>query len=185
MIELGTLAVLAAETGGAAEEVKNPILPVVSEMLWAGVFFLALWALMKFVLLPPIERVMDGRDEKVRQDRAAAEEARAARQRELEAYEASLAGVRAEATRLIEDARVEGESVRRSAVAEAEADVAARREAAAAEVAEAKAAARAQLAPAIAGIALDAAEAVLEKPLDRAAQTGVVEEYVNRAGSQN
>jgi F0F1-type ATP synthase membrane subunit b/b' len=39
------------------------------------VFFLLLWALMKFVLLPPVLRTMNARDDKVREDQQAAEAA--------------------------------------------------------------------------------------------------------------
>ena len=43
---------------------KNPILPVVNEMFWTLVFFAILWALMKFVLLPPVMRTFQERADK-------------------------------------------------------------------------------------------------------------------------
>jgi len=46
-------------------------------------------------------------------------------------------------------------------------------------------AARAQLRDSVADIAVAAAGAVVQKPLDRSAQLDVIEDYVNRAGSQN
>ena len=72
---LATLSVIVANVPAVVNETKNPILPVVSEMFWSGVFFLALWAMMKFVLLPPIVKTMDARAQKVRDDQAAAEAA--------------------------------------------------------------------------------------------------------------
>ena len=39
----------------------NLILPNGAELLWSAVFFFGLWALMKFVLLPPI---IEGRNER-------------------------------------------------------------------------------------------------------------------------
>ena len=166
-------------------ETKNPILPTVNEMFWAAVFFLLLWALMKFVLLPPITKVMNARDEKVRSDLQAAEVAEATRTTKLAEYEAGLAGARAEAVALLEAARSEGDAERRSQIAAAEADAAAVKAEAAAAVVDAKVRARSELTASITDIAVGAAEAVVQKSIDRAAQTALVEDYVNRSGSQN
>lgn len=166
----------------AAEEVKNPILPTVNEMFWAAVFFILLWILMKYVLLPRIVGAMDGRADKVRGDLAAAEAAEAERVAKLEQYEAGLAGARAEAIAIIEAARAEGDAERRTQISAAEADVAAMKAEAAAEVAEAKARARAELTGSITDIAVGAASAVVGKQIDRAAQTRIVEEHVNSSG---
>lgn len=175
----------ATDVAEATEEVKNPILPTLNEMFWALVFFLLLWALMKYVLLPPIMKVFQARADRIRDDLAAAEAAETDRITKLEQYEAELAGARAEAVALIEQARSEGDAERRTQIGAAEAEVAAQKAAAAAEIAEAKAAARAELTGSIADIAVGAAEAVVQKPIDRSAQTQLVEDYVNRAGSQN
>jgi len=44
----------------------NPILPEISEMVWGAVAFFTLWALVKFVLLPPVRSAMEARAEKGR-----------------------------------------------------------------------------------------------------------------------
>ena len=54
---------------------KNPILPTINEMFWAAVVFLLLWSLMKFVLLPPITKLMATRADTIRGDLQAAEAA--------------------------------------------------------------------------------------------------------------
>lgn len=169
-------------TQDTAKEVKNPILPTLNEMFWAAVFFLVLWALMKYVLLPRIVKVMDGRAERVRSDHAAAEAAEDDRIVKLEQYEAGLAGARAEAVAIIEAARSEADAQRRTEIAAAEADVAAIKADAAADVADAKARARAELTGSITDLAVDAASAVVGRPVDRSAQASVVEDYVNSAG---
>lgn len=169
----------------APEETNNPILPTVNELFWAFVLFFALWALMKFVLLPPITGAMERRAAKVRGDLAAAEAAKERAATELAEYEAGLQGTRTEAVRIIEDARTEAEAERRQVVAAAEAEVAGQRAEAAREIAAAKARAKAELQSSLAGIAVGAAEAVIEKQLDRDAETQVIEDYVNRAGSQS
>lgn len=184
---VNVMAVLAATEAEAeaAGEISNPILPVSNELFWGAVCFFALWALMKWVLLPPVLRAMDARAEKVRADEAAAEAARADAAAKMNEYQESLVSAKAEAVRVIEDARTQADADRKRVMAEAEAEAAAVRAAAAAEVTAAKQAARAQLRDSVADIAVAAAGAVVQKPLDRSAQLDVIEDYVNRAGSQN
>jgi F-type H+-transporting ATPase subunit b len=183
---VNVMAVLAAtEAEGEAAEISNPILPVSNELFWGAVTFFTLWALMKWVLLPPVLRAMDARADKIRADEAAAEAARLEASAKVAEYNESLASAKAEAVRLIEDARAQADADRKRVMAEAEADAAAVRAEAAAEVTAAKEAARAQLRDSVADIAVAAAGAVVQKPLDRNAQLDVIEDYVNRAGSQN
>lgn len=168
-----------------AEEPSNPILPATNELFWGASLFLVLWALMKFVFLPPVVRIMKERDDKVRADLDAGDHARAQAELAVADYEASLTSARAEASRVIEDARAQADAQRREILAAAEAEVAAMRQEAAAEVAAAKEAAMAELRTSVASIAVGAAEAVVQKRLDEAAQLRIIEDYVNRAGSAN
>ena len=39
------------------DETVNPVLPTGSDIIYAAIFFVALWAAMKYVLLPPIMKV--------------------------------------------------------------------------------------------------------------------------------
>ena len=181
---LSSLLLLAAEEG-VVEETSNPILPTLNELFWGGVTFLALWALMKFVFLPPIVKVMQARSAKLREDLDATEHAKAQAELATAEYEAGLTSARAEASRIIDDARAQADEQRKEILAAAEAEVAGLRQEAAAEVAAAKAAAMEELRDSVAGIAVGAAEAVVRKRLDAAAQLRVIEDYVNRAGSAN
>jgi F-type H+-transporting ATPase subunit b len=174
----------ALEEEAVEEEAPNPILPVWSEMFWGGLAFLTLWALMKFVLLKPIQSTMQQRADKVRADLEEADRAKEAGVAAAAQYEASLASARAEAGRLIDDARAQADAQRREIIAAAEAEVAELKAAAAAEVAEAKAAALAQLRGDVGLIAVSAAEAVVQRPLDAASQGPIIDEYLSRA-SQN
>ena len=176
---------LAQESTVTEKKVNNPILPTSNEFFWAAVFFVILWALMKFVLLPPIRKIMDQREEKRLEDLRIAEESAAQMAANEEQYEASLAGARAEAMAKVEAARAEAEEYRRGVLTAAEADAAATKAESAEEVARARAEAMAQLQGSITDIAVGAAEAVTERPVDRATQARVVEDYVNRAGTGN
>ncbi len=47
------------------EETVNPVLPTGFDMVYAFIFFVALWAAMKYVLLPPINKVRAEREGKI------------------------------------------------------------------------------------------------------------------------
>ena len=174
---LGAVQLLAAE---GEKKVNNPILPTGNEFFWAAVTFVILWILMKFVLLPPILKIMEERAAKRRDDLAAAEQASLQMDEAQAQYDASLSGARSEAVGKVEAARAEAEEYRKEKLAAAEADAASTRAASAAAVADARASALTDLQGSLAEIAVGAAEAVTERPIDRSAQTQVIEDYVNR-----
>lgn len=162
------------------KEVSNPILPVGPELAWgAGTFFL-LWALMKFVLLKPVMKGMEDRQAKIRADIDAADSARVEADTAVVEYDSSLASARAEATRIIEDARGQGEAKRKELVGAAEAEVAALRATAAEEIAAAKASAMGRIRGDVATIAVGAAGAVVGKQLDVEAHRAAVDTYLSQ-----
>ena len=164
-----------------ADEPSNPILPVGPELIWGAACFVALWALMKFVLLKPVMKIMADRDDKVAGDLSAAEGARGSVDTVLADYHTSISAARSEANRLVEDARAQGEARRRELIAEAEAEAASIRAAAAEEVAAAKAEALDGLRGDVATIATEAAGVVVGRQLDPAAQQAVVDQYLARS----
>ena len=99
---MNLMLILAAEEAG---DPPNPVIPEVNEIVWAAIFFFALWALMKFVLLPPITRAMESRSATIQGDRDAADAATAGLGATRRDYEASLASARAEANDIIAAAR--------------------------------------------------------------------------------
>jgi F-type H+-transporting ATPase subunit b len=179
-----TVTALAAEAEATAE-VVNPILPVENELFYGGLFFIILWALMKWVFLPPVQRTMAARADKIREDLAAADEAKTLATGEAAAYEQALAAARAEAVQIIEAGRTEGELERRRIVGEAETTAGALRAAAAAEITAAKQAALAELRSGLGEVAVSAASAVVDRPLDPAAQQTLVQQYLDQAASAN
>lgn len=170
-------------TATAEKEPANPILPIGTELAWGLGTFLLLWALMKFVLLKPVVQGMKDRDAKVRADLAAAEQAGEQAKTSLAEYHHALSGSKAEATRIIEDGRAQGEATRKELIGAAEADAAAQKAEAAEEVARAKEAAKDQIRGSVASIAVEAAGVVIQKPLDVDAQRPVVDEYLSRSPS--
>jgi F-type H+-transporting ATPase subunit b len=174
-----------AETEALDEGPANPILPTSNELFWGAVFFFLLWALMKFVLVPPVDKTMAKRADAIRADEDAADQAAAEVARLRADYEATMASAHAEATRILEDARHAADGRRAELVRQAEAEINQAREQAQAEVEAAKAAAFEQLKGQVATLAVDAAERVVQRGIDRPALLPLAEQYVAEVGSRN
>ena len=101
MINLLAIVVAAEEEAG---DPPNPVIPVENEIVWAAIFFFALWAMMKFVLLPPILRAMEERSSTIQSGKDAADERRAALQAEADT---EIAEMRRSAQAEIDQARAE------------------------------------------------------------------------------
>lgn len=185
---LAQLGILLAEGGAAAEagghsetpDPPNPVLPEMFEVVWAAIFFLALLALMRYVLLPQIKRLIDEREAKVRGDLAAAEMSKDELTATRAAYDAALADARNEANGLIDAARGEADSRRSEIFAAAEAEIASLRAAAQEEINEARARALTGLRSDVVELSVGAASKVLGKPLDKAAHQATVERVLGR-----
>ncbi len=185
--EEGTEAGHSTEAGTeehAEEEVANPILPTSNELFWGALTFALLWALMRWVLLPPITKVQEERAAKVRADQEAAETAAADATALQQDYDTTMSGVRAEATRVIDDARHMADQARAEVMASAEAEIAADRARAASEVEAAKGVALDELRSGVGTLAVEAARAVVQRDIDAAAQQAVIDDYVRRAGAR-
>ena len=117
------------------DETVNPVLPTGSDIIYAAIFFVALWAAMKYVLLPPIMKVRAERAAKIAAARDAADNASADMGTAQADYDAALADARAEAASILETARAEADAARSEVVGAAEADAAQVRAAAASEIA--------------------------------------------------
>ena len=166
-----------AEEG--AEEASNPILPVVSEMFWGAIAFFSLWALVKWVLLPPVKATMDARAAKIRADLDAAEIARSRAGSAVAEAQDQLSGVRAEAAEIIETARAEAEAQRAEVLAGAEAEAAQIRAASADEIAAARAEVMAGVRPQVAEFATDAASRVMNRPIALSDAQPVVDRFLS------
>ena len=175
--------VLAAAEGPS--EPLNPIIPEVNELFYGLIFFLALWALMKFVFLPPVQRTMQARTDKIRGDMEQADAIKAQAGSETADYQQSLAAARAESVRIIESARAEAEAERVAMVAAAEQQAAQLRAEAAAEIAQAKRSALAEMQDSVGSVAVSAASAVVKTDLDPEAQHQLVQQYLDQATSAN
>ena len=175
MINLLALAADAEEAG----DPPNPVIPVENEIVWAAIFFFALWALMKFVLLPPILRAMENRAATIQSGKDAADAAGAALGAARRDHEATLAEARAEANSILAGARAAADERRAALQAEADAEIAEMRRSAQAEIDQARADALSGMRGDVSSLAVGAAQIVLGRDLDAGSQQSVIDQALS------
>jgi F-type H+-transporting ATPase subunit b len=176
---LASLLVLAAEEDPTA---INPVVPdELGEIFWGAVAFFSLWILMRYWLLPPLLRIREERQAKEIADLEAAESAEAHAEQVRRDYDATMAEARAEANRVLEEARAAAEAERGRVVAAAESEVAGQRQESMAELEAARARAIEAIGGDVADLAVTAASRVVDAPLDAEAHRSTVERYVEDA----
>ena len=153
--------ILAAEDLG-----PNPIAPENKELFWGAGSFLVFLFVMRVFLVPKVRKGMEARYNAIRGGHESAQAARCAAQRDVAAYEAALAEVRAEATARIDAARQTLDAERQAKVLEANARILAKRADADGALASARAAARGDVAVAVGSVTASAAALVLGKTAD-------------------
>lgn len=166
---------LAAE----AEEAANPILPAPNELFWGAISFAALYFLMRYVLLPPVQRVMNDRAATLQADRDAADAATAKAASASSELDDQLVGVRSEAAAIIDEARTEAEAERQRLLARAEREVSAMKEIAETEIAREREEAMASLRPQVASLAVGAASKVMDRQINLDAARPVIDRFLD------
>ena len=166
------------------QEAPSPILPEMNEIIWGGISFLLLLLLMWKFALPALKEGMNNRTERIRSDLDAAETAKTEAVEVLDGYKAQLADAKNEAARIIEEARQSADALKKDQETRLQTELAEARARAAADIEAAKAQATADLRGELAQLAVGAASAVVNKNLDAAAQTQLIEDYINSVGSK-
>ena len=167
-----------------AEEAVNPVAFDVPNMFWGAIFFAVLLVLMYTVCLPPVRKAMQQRIDDRRLDEEAADRAGQDAEQVRRDYDATLAEARAEAARIVNEARATVEAERSARVAEVEAELATKRQEVMAEFETQRTQALAAIMGDVAGLATAAASKVVQMPLDVAAQRSVIDQFVATATVQ-
>jgi F-type H+-transporting ATPase subunit b len=167
------------------QQAPNPLVPEKNEVIWGTFGFLVVFAFLAWKGIPAIKSGMDARTERIRGDLEGAESAKAEAQSVLDEYRAQLADAKAEAGRIIEEARQAADGVKRDQEARLQTELAEMRERAAADVEAAKAQAIADLRGEVASLAIGAAEVVVGRNLDRDTQAQLVEQYIASVQQRN
>jgi F-type H+-transporting ATPase subunit b len=173
-----------ADDPEACQEAPNPILPDLSELVWGAVSFTALFLLLRRFAYPQIKQMMENRAERIRSDLASAESTKADAEQVLAEYRAQLNDAKAEAGRIIEEARQAADAIKRDQETRLQSELADLRARAVADIDSAKTQAVSDLRGEVAQLAIGAAETVVQRSLDEATQTQLVEDYINRVAAQ-
>jgi F-type H+-transporting ATPase subunit b len=178
------LAVLLATEAGEKVEASNPILPHWDEVLWGSICFAIVFALLAWKAWPAIKKALADREAKIRTDLESAEGAKNQAESELAAYQKQLAEARNEAGKIIEEARLAADQVRKDLIARAETEAAELRARAGEDIRLATDRALADLQGRVAELSIELAEKVVERNLDHDTQIALIESYINQVGSR-
>jgi F-type H+-transporting ATPase subunit b len=159
-------------------------LPATNELIWGIISFVVLLFLMWKFAYPGIKKGMDARSDRIRKSVEDADTAKSQSEATLEQYRAQLADAKNEAARIVEEARQQADALKREREAALQGELAAMRERAAADIESSKAQAVADLRSEVARLAIGAAEVVVQRNLDSATQTQLVENYIEQVGSR-
>jgi F-type H+-transporting ATPase subunit b len=165
------------------QEAPNPLLPETNEIIWGVVGFTVVFLFLAKYAYPAMKQAMNARTEKIRGDIAAAESQREEADGLLAEYRAQLNDAKAEAGRIIEEARQAADTLKRDAEARLQGELAEIRARALDDIEAAKAHAVTDLRGEVTQLAIGAAEVVVQRNLDAAAQTQLVEDYINQVAA--
>ena len=163
---------------------KNTILPEMKEVIWFTLAFIILFFLMKRFALPPVQKAMQDRTEKIRTNLEEAEGVRNEAQEVLDRYKRQLAEAKDESNRIIEEARETADNLRQDLMERAEREVEELRQRSRDEIAAAQQRATSELQSRIGSMAIELAERVVQESLDRDANMRLIERYIEEVGAR-
>lgn len=159
-------------------ENTNPFIPADYDIIWSFVPFLLILAFFAFFALPRFRKILDERADKIEGGLARAEAAQAEAATVLDDYTAQLAEARAEAGRIREQARVDGQRILAELREQATADAARITQNAQVQIEAERAAAVASLRSEVGTLAVDLAGSIIGESLDATKSTAVVDRFL-------
>jgi F-type H+-transporting ATPase subunit b len=169
----------------AAEQLQNPLLPNLTELIVGlitfGIIFVVLWR----VLIPRLNQTLAERTDKIEGGLQRAEEAQAEANATLAKYREQLAEARHEAARLREEAREQGAQIIAEMREQAQAEARRLVDAAHAQIEADRQQALQSLRTEVGGLAVDLASRVVGESLtDEARQRRTVERFLDELDQQ-
>jgi F-type H+-transporting ATPase subunit b len=162
----------------AAEEL-NPLVPHTSEIIVGTIAFILLFLVLRKTAFPQFEKVYAERTEKIEGGLKRAEEAQEQANELKRQYEEQLAGLRAEAARIRDDARAEGQQIKAELRAQAEEEASRIRQRGEEQLAAAREQAVRQLRSEVGGLSVQLAERLIGESLaDDARRSATVDAFL-------
>ncbi|NOY55804.1 MAG: F0F1 ATP synthase subunit B [Actinobacteria bacterium] len=155
------------------------ILPEIHELIWGIVSFAVLVFMLWKFAGPALNRTLEARQQAVVGGMREAEDAKLEAQGLLNDYREQLANAKEESNRIIEEARLTAEAMRSDMVAKAKAEAEEIVAKARGEVAAERERALAEVRQEVANLSIDLAERVVQGSLDRRAQEGLIDRYLD------
>lgn len=180
---------LAAEDAEhAAEETSgiDLLLPRdVNEIIVGIIAFVVVFGFIWKVASPALNEMLENRQKAIKADLEAAQAEKAEAASLKEDYASRLSGARDEATRIVEDARQAGESTRADIVDRAETEAEEIKTRGQQELESERERAMTSMRREVAGLSIDVAEKLVGRNLDRDAQQGLVDQFIDELGSES
>ena len=146
--------------------------------IWTLVSFLVLLALLSKFAFKPIAQALDRRSEAIRKSIEEAEKQRTEAKKLMDDYQKQVAEARAEANKIIEEARGLGENVRQEVVEKANAEASALLQRSQEEIQRQKEKGVQDLKDTVASLSVQIASKVIEKEVDEATHRQLVENLI-------
>lgn len=165
----------------ASEEESSSIdllLPETSELIAGVIAFAIVFGVIWRYALPTLNETLDSRRAAIKADLEAAEQEKAEAAQLLADYQQQVAGARDEASRIVEDARRDAETVRTDLTDRANSEAQEILDKARTEADVEKARALAEAQSEVKNISIDIAEKVVGANLDRGAQEGLIDNFL-------
>jgi len=162
-----------------AEESHSVLIPEIPDLLWGSIAFILILVVMIKFGVPRINAALDARSDAIAGGIKRAEEAQAEAQAALAQYTEQLAGARAEAGKIREDAREDAKVIRAELIEQAQADAARLVANAQVQIEAERASALASLRSEVGTLALDLASGVIGESLsDDKKAAGIVDRFL-------
>ncbi|GAA1274605.1 F0F1 ATP synthase subunit B [Pseudonocardia aurantiaca] len=162
-----------------AAEALNPLVPHPVEIIVGTIAFILLFLVLRRTAFPQFEKVYAERTDKIEGGLKRAEEAQQEADELKRQYEEQLAGLRAEAARIRDEARAEGAQIKAELRAQAEEEAARIRARGEEQLAAAREQAVRQLRAEIGGLAVQLAERIVGEALaDEVRRSATVDQFV-------
>ena len=176
---------LAQEHEPAVEDHFSPVSPVISELIWAAVFFVVLFVIIAKVALPKLNATLAAREAAMAGKLQQAEAAKAEADGVLAEYRAKLADAQGESNRIIEEGRRTAEQIVADARTRAETEAQALLSRAQGDIQAERDRAIGALRSELAGLSVDLASKVVGASLDANASRQLVDTYIDQLTSSN
>lgn len=159
------------------------LIPNWGQMIYATIAFFILFAILSKFAFPPVVKMLEDRQAKIRESIEKAESTRMEAERLLEEYKKQIADARAEAHGIVEQGRKVGETMKDDIVTKARDEATVMIAKAREEIGAEKRKAMDELTGHVAALTVSAAGRVVGKSLSEADHKRLIEEYLQEIGS--